>query len=127
MVASAFHVTWKKEENHISGHNWIFKHAYMYKNAHWQSSGFMIFLSKYYIVTLNTVVGSFLGVLFLLLAVILLELHEKPRRKDLVTTKSTLKNLCEGHHFFDCTPFFLCHFLLLCSSTPSPFQSDVIA
>ena len=93
MVASAFHVTWKEEENHISGHNWIFKHAYMYKNAHWQSSGFMIFLSKYYIVTLNTVVGSFLGVLFLLLAVILLELHEKPRRKDLVTTKSTLKNL----------------------------------
>ena len=56
--------------------------------------------------------------LFLLLAVIL-ELYKKPKMsKDWVAEKSAEKNLCEGYHFFDCTPTFLCHFLLLSSSTP---------
>ena len=67
--------------------------------------------------------GSFLDVLFLLLAVILSELYEKPRRsKDSVTEKSTEKYLCKGHHCFDCTPFFLsviCCFLCL---LPRPSQ-----
>ena len=36
----------------------------------------------------ETLVGSFLDELFLLLAVMSSELHEKPRRKDLVTAKS---------------------------------------
>ena len=58
-------------------------------NPHWQSSGIIIFLCKYYIVISDTLVGSFLDMLFLLLAVILSELHEKPRRKDWVTEKST--------------------------------------
>ena len=71
-------------------------------NPHWQSSGIIIFLCKYYIIISGTLVGSFLDVLFLLLVVIL-ELHEKPKRKDWVTEKSTLKNLCKGYHFFDCT------------------------
>ena len=35
----------------------------------------------------ETLVGSFLVVFFLSLAVILSELHEKPRRKDCVTEK----------------------------------------
>ena len=70
-------------------------------------------MCKFYIVISNTLVGSFLHVLFLFLAVILSELHEKPgRNKDSVTEKSTLKNLCEGNHFFDCTPS-LRNFLLL--------------
>ena len=42
----------------------------------------MIFLSKYFLVLSDTQVGSFLDLLFLLLAVILPELHEKPREKD---------------------------------------------
>ena len=50
-------------------------------NPHCQSSGNIIFLCKYYIVTSDTLVGSFLDVLVLLLAVILSELHVKPRRK----------------------------------------------
>ena len=60
-------------------------------NPHWQqSSGIIIFLSKYFIVTSNTIVSSFMDVLFLLLAVILSELDEKPRRnKDWVTEEST--------------------------------------
>ena len=90
-------------------------------NPHWQSSRIIIFLRKYYIVISDALVDFVLDVLFLLLAVILSELYGKPRRnKDRVTEKSTKKNLCEGHHFFDCTPSFLCHFLLLSSSTPLP-------
>ena len=60
-------------------------------------------MCKYYIVISDALVGSFLDVLFLLLAVILSELHEKPKRKDWVTEKSTYKYSCEGYHFFDCT------------------------
>ena len=40
------------------------------------------------LVIADALVGSFLDVLFLLLAVILSELHEKPRRNDWVTEKS---------------------------------------
>ena len=70
-------------------------------------------------------VGFILDVSFLLLAVILSGPHGKPRRnKDWVTEKRT--NLCEGHHIFDCTPSFLCHFVLLSWSTPYPFPSDVL-
>ena len=56
MAASAYHVIWKKVENHIVVHSWIFR----------QSSGIIIFLSKYYIVILNKLVVSFLDVLFFL-------------------------------------------------------------
>ena len=47
---------------------------------HRQSSGITIFLCKYYIVISDTLVGFFFDVLFLLLAVIFLEVYEKPRR-----------------------------------------------
>ena len=39
-------------------------------NPHWQSSGTIIFLHKYYIVISDTLVDFFLDVLFLLIAVI---------------------------------------------------------
>ena len=59
-------------------------------NPHWQLRGIVIFLCKYFIVILDTARGSLLDVLFLLLAIILSELYEKPRRnKDSVTDKST--------------------------------------
>ena len=80
---------------------------------------------KYYVLIPDTQGGSFQDVLFLLLALILSELHEKPRRnKDSVTEKSIWKNLCEGHHFFGCIPSFLCH-LFLSSSTLFLFPGDV--
>ena len=75
----------------------------------------------------DTLLGSFLDVLFFLLTLTLAELHEKPRRKDSVTEKSTSENLREGHHFFDCTPSSLCHFLLLSLSSPSPFPKKPLA
>ena len=57
-------------------------------DTHVQSSGIIVFLCKYWIVISNTMIGSFLDVFFLLLAVILWELQEKPR-KNWVTEKST--------------------------------------
>ena len=32
--------------------------------------------------------------------------------------KKYIEEFVWGNHFFDCTPSFLCHFLLLSSSTP---------
>ena len=121
MAASAYHVISKEVENQIFRHNWNFRHTCVYKQPTLTSSGIIMFLCKIYIVISDTLVGFFLDVLFLLLAVILSELYEKPKRnKDWVTEKSTKKNLCEGHRFFDCTPSFLCRFLMLSSSTPLP-------
>ena len=77
MTASAYHFISKEVENHIFKHNFVYT-----KNPHRQSSGIIIFLCKYYIVTSDALVGSFLDMLFLLSATILSEFHEKPRRKD---------------------------------------------
>ena len=46
-------------------------------NPHWQSSGIIILLWKYYIIISDTLVDSFLEVLFLLPTVILSEVHVK--------------------------------------------------
>ena len=60
-------------------------------NPHWQRSGITIFLSKCYMVISDKLVGSFLDVLFFLLPVILSELYDKLRRKDIVTAKWSLQ------------------------------------
>ena len=62
-------------------------------NPHWQSSGIIIFLCKYYIVISDTLVGSFLNVLFLLLAVIS-ELHEKPKGIKIELQKKVQRKIC---------------------------------
>ena len=118
MAASAYHVILKEVENQIFRHSWVFRHTHVcVNNPHWQSSGIIIFLCKYYIVISDTLIGFSLDILFFLPAVILSELYEKPRRnKDWVAEKITLENLCERHHFFDCSHSLLCHFLLLSSS-----------
>ena len=86
--ASAYHVISKEVKNHIFRRNWIFRHTFCINNPHWQSGGIIIFLYKYFIVISDKLVGTFLDVLFLLLAVILPGLLEKPRRnKDWVTEK----------------------------------------
>ena len=82
MATSAYHVISTEVVNHIFKTNEFLDTSAFIKNPHWQSSGLLIFLCKYYIVISNKLGGSFLDVLFLLLAVILSELHEKPRRKD---------------------------------------------
>ena len=81
MAASAYHVISKEVENHIFRPNLIFRHTCMYKQPTLRKyTGILIFLCKYYIDISETLVGSFLELLFLLLAAVLSELHEKPRR-----------------------------------------------
>ena len=89
MAASAYHVISTEVENHIFKPIEFLDTSAFINNPHWQSSGILIFLCKYYIVVSDSLVGSFLDVLFLSLAVILSELHGKTRRKDWVTEKST--------------------------------------
>ena len=85
MAASVYHVISTEVENHIFKPIEFLDTSAFINNPHWQSSGILIFLCKYYIVISNTLVGSLLDMLFLLVDVILSELHEKPRRKDWVT------------------------------------------
>ena len=90
MTASAYHVIPKEVENHIFRYTIEFLDTnFGTNNRHWQSSGIIILLRKYGIVISDTLVGSFLDVLFLLLVVILPESHQKLRRKDWVREKST--------------------------------------
>ena len=63
-------------------------------NPHWQSSRIIIFLCKYYIVISDTLVVSLLDVVFLLLAVVLSELHEKPRRNKDELQKKVHRRTC---------------------------------
>ena len=89
IASSEYYVISTVVENHTFKPDWIFRHYVFINNPHRQSGEIIIFLCKYYIVISDILVGSFLDVLFLLLAGILLELHEKPRRNDCVTEKST--------------------------------------
>ena len=79
---------------------------------HWQSSGNIIFLCQYYIVISDRQVGSFLAVFFLLLLVILLELHVKHWRKDWVSEKIYSKICVRGINFLAALPPF---YLILCT------------
>ena len=90
MAVSTYHVILKEVENHILRHiEFLDTHVYI-NSPHWEGSGIIIFWGKYYIVISDVLGGSFLDVFFLLFAVILSELYEKPRRKkDSVTEKIT--------------------------------------
>ena len=89
MAASEYHFIPNEAENHIFRWQLTIDTHVCINNPHWQSSEIIKCLCKYFIVISDTLTGSFLDVLFLLLAVILSELHEKPRRnKDWVTEKS---------------------------------------
>ena len=87
IAVSEYHVISKKEEN-PSLDTIEFLDTYVYvNNPHWQSSQIIVLLRKYYIVISDKLIDSFWDVFFLLLSVILWELHENPKRKDWVTEK----------------------------------------
>ena len=89
MAASAYHVISTEVENYIFKHDWIFRHFCIYKQPTLTKWNFNIFVQILCtVVVSDTVVGTFLDVLFLSLAVILSELYEKTRRKDWATEKS---------------------------------------
>ena len=98
-------------------------------NTHWQSSKiFNIFVQVlYYIVISDTLLASFLDMLFLLLTVILSELHENARRKEIELQKKVHRRICVRDITFLSarSPFYV--FLLFSSSSLSPFASDTMA
>ena len=100
----------KEVENRIFRHNFIFRHTCMYKQPrltkYWIYNNFEQMFYSYL-----RYIDILLDVFFLFLAVILSEIHENPWGTEWVTEKSTWKNLCEQHHFFGCTPYFLWQFL----------------
>ena len=81
MTASAYRVTSKEVENRVFKHNRIFRHTSMYKQPkltkQWNYNNFVQILYTYLRYT-----DKLLDAFFLLLAVILSELYENPRRKD---------------------------------------------
>ena len=92
-------------------HNRGFRRTYMCKHPIltklWNYNIFVQILHNYLRYT-----DRFLGMFFLLLAVILSEFYEKPRRKDWVTEKSIWKNLCERHpSYVIFVAFFIYSFL----------------
>ena len=117
MDASAYYFISKEVENHIYRHNQIFRQLCMYQQPHWQSSRIRIFLCKYCIVISDTTIGSFLYVFFMLLAVILAVLNEKPRMKDWVTEKKSCIKITSLH-----LHHFLCHFCCFLRLLPPPTQ-----
>ena len=122
MTASTYHVISREVESQIFRHNWIFRHTYVYKQPpltkKWDYNHILNSCYKYYIVILDTLVGIFLVVLFLLLAVILSGLYEKPRRnKDWVTEKVHRRIFVRDITFLD--PF---HFIFVAFFVYSPSQ-----
>ena len=106
--------------------NWIFRQTFCINNPHWQSGG-IISLCKYFIVISDILVGPFLDVVFLLFAVILSGLLEKPRRnKHWVTEKSTWKIYVRDITFLTARPpFYVTFYCFLCLLSP-PFQESCL-
>ena len=125
MAASTHHVIKKEEENQILRYNWIFRHVCI-NNPHWQRWNYNYLVQLLYIVISGTLVGFFLDVLISLLAIILSELCEKPRRNKDWVKKKVHWRFCVKHITFlnARSPFYVnfCCFLRLL-----PFLSDALA
>ena len=74
MTASTYHVISKEVENQIFKYNYVF-----INNPLLQKQRSTIFLCKYYLVISDTLVGSFLNVLFLLFGVIFVNYLPLPK------------------------------------------------
>ena len=116
----------EKHEKHIFRQNWIFRHTCMYKQTtlteDWNYNTFVQILYSYFRYTRSLFLGC---ALFVACCNIIRASWETKREKSLSYRKKYIKGFVGGHHFFDCTISFLCHLLLLFSSTPSPFIIDV--
>ena len=108
MAASTYHVISKEVENRVFKHNRIFRHTCMDKQpiltTKWNHNNFLQILHSYLRYT-----DRLLDVFFLLLAVILSELHENPRKKKLSFRKKCIEA------FVWRTSLFWLHALLLMS------------
>ena len=122
MAASAYHVISKEVKNYVMIHNWIFRQTCCINNPHWQFSGIMIFLCKRYILISETLVGSFLDVLFLLLAAILSGFYDQDGIK-IELLKKVHRKICERDiTFWTARPPFYVTFCCSLHLLPSPSQ-----
>ena len=112
----------------LNTNEFLYTYAFI-NNPHQQSSGVLIFLCKHYIVISDKLVGFFLDVFFLLLAVILSELHDfmRNQKRKIELQRKVHRSICMRDITFLTarSPFYA--FLLLSFSTPSPFPSDTFA
>ena len=79
-------------------------------DPYWQSTGIIIILWKYYVVISDTLIGFWI----------------KKFCGNIITEKSTQKNLCERNHLFGSTPSFFGNFLSLFSSDLSFSTTPVL-
>ena len=100
MTASAYHLISKEVKNHIFRHNLIFRHICFINNSHWQGSGIVIFLCKYYIVISDKLVGFFSDVPFLLLALIFRASWETKKEQKLSYRKKYIEEFVWGTWLF---------------------------
>ena len=119
---STYRVVSKEVKNYILRRNRIFRHTFCINNSHWQSGG-IIFLYKYFIVISNILVDTFLDELFLMLAVILPGLLEKPRLNKDELQKKVHRGICvRDITFFTARPPFSVTFYDFLCLLPPLFQ-----
>ena len=102
MAASVYDVIPKEVENHIFKHNLIFRHLCVYEQPHWQSSGIITFLCKYYIVTSDALVGFFLDVLLFIARFNIIRASRETKKKKLSHRKK-----CKKEFMWETSPFWL--------------------
>ena len=111
------------KKSHIFRRNWIFRHTFCINNPHWQSGGIIIFLYKYFIVISDILVGTFLDVLFLLLAVIIQGHLTSQEGTKIELQKKVHRRICVSDiTFSNAHPPFYVTFYCFLRLLPLPFQ-----
>ena len=108
---SAYRIRSKEVENHIFRLNFIFRYTCMYQLPILTKLLNYNVFCKYYIVISDTLIGC-----RLCFSYCLPQYHQSFKRnqeKNLNYKKCTQNNLCEGHHFFDCTLSFLSYVIFV--------------
>ena len=118
MASPVYHAISKKVKNQIFRHNWIFRHKCVYKQTalikQWNYNILVQIFYSYF----RYIGRPFLGcAVFVASCNIISFMRNQEGIKIELQKKKYKKELCERHHFFDCTPSRLYHFLLLSSST----------
>ena len=99
MAASSYHVISKEIEIRSLGTIEFIDTHVCINNPHWLTSGITIFLCKYEVVISDTLVVSFLDVLFLLVAVILSEFMRNQKERLSYRKKSIEKSVWRTSRF----------------------------
>ena len=121
--ALACHVISWEVKNDTFRRNWIFRHSFCINNPHWQSGGIKIFLYKFFIVISDKLVGTFLDVLFLLLAVILPGSLRNQKGIKIEFQKKVHRRICVSYiTFLNAHPPFYVTFYCFLRLLPPHFQ-----